>query len=339
MGRYGDEVVSQGLGLYRRGRRGNIRTRICELLNIEYPIIQGGMAWVSTAPLVAAVSEAGGLGIIGSGQAPPEWLREQIKQVKALTSKPFGVNVMLMSPYVDDIIKLIIEERVHVVTTGAGNPGKYVKALQNVGCKVIPVVASVALARRLVRSGVDAVIAEGRESGGHVGELGTLPLVPQVVDAVDVPVIAAGGIFDGRGLAAALALGAEGVQMGTRFMSAEECTIHSNVKEMLIKAKDRDTVVTGSSTGHPVRVLKNKLSRQFEELERNCAPPEEVEKLGVGRLRKAMVEGDIEYGSVMAGQVSAMVKKIQPAAEIIHEIMEEAREVIRQLGERTVKLK
>jgi len=295
------------------------------------------MAWVSTASLAAAVSEAGGLGIIGSGQAPPEWLREQIKQAKELTAKPFGVNIMLRSPYVDDIIKLLVEERVQVVTTGAGNPGKYVKALQDVGCKVIPVVASVALARRLVRSGIDALIAEGRESGGHVGELGTLPLVPQVVEAVDVPVIAAGGIFDGRGLVAALALGAQGVQMGTRFMAAEECTIHQKVKEVLIKAKDRDTVVTGSSTGHPVRVIKNKLSRQFEELEKNCAPPEEIEKLGVGRLRSAMVDGDVEYGSVMAGQVSAMVKKIQPAAEIIQEIMDDAREVLYQLQKLAVK--
>jgi len=295
------------------------------------------MAWVSTASLAAAVSEAGGLGIIGSGQAPPEWLREQIKQAKELTAKPFGVNIMLRSPYVDDIIKLLVEERVQVVTTGAGNPGKYVKALQDVGCNVIPVVASVALARRLVRSGIDALIAEGRESGGHVGELGTLPLVPQVVEAVDVPVIAAGGIFDGRGLVAALALGAQGVQMGTRFMAAEECTIHQKVKEVLIKAKDRDTVVTGSSTGHPVRVIKNKLSRQFEELEKNCAPPEEIEKLGVGRLRSAMVDGDVEYGSVMAGQVSAMVKKIQPAAEIIQEIMDDAREVLYQLQKLAVK--
>lgn len=314
----------------------SIKTRICELLGIQYPIIQGGMAWVSTAPLVAAVSEAGGLGIIGAGQASPDWLKEQIREVRKLTAKPFGVNVMLQSPYTEDIIKLLIEERVQVVTTGAGNPGKYVRNLQAMGCKVIPVVASVALARRLVQSGVDALIAEGRESGGHVGELGTLPLVPQVVDAVDVPVIAAGGIFDGRGLVAALALGAEGVQMGTRFMSARECTIHARVKEMLIKAKDRDTVVTGTSTGHPVRVLKNKLSRQFEELEKRCAPPEEIEKLGVGKLRQAMVEGDVQYGSVMAGQVAAMIKQVQPAAEIIHQIMNEAEEVLRHLPGRVM---
>jgi enoyl-[acyl-carrier protein] reductase II len=294
------------------------------------------MAWVSTAPLVAAVSNAGGLGVIGAGQAPPDWVKEQIQQAKQLTDKPFGVNVMLMSPYVDDIIRVLVEEKVQVVTTGAGNPGKYVKTLQDVGCKVIPVVASVALARRLVRSGIDAIIAEGRESGGHVGDLGTLPLVPQVVDAVDIPVIAAGGIYDGRGLVAALALGAEGVQMGTRFMSAQECTIHPKVKEILLKAKDRDTVVTGASIGHPVRVIKNKLSRKFEELEKNCAPPEEVEKLGVGKLRSAMVDGDVEYGSVMAGQVSAMVKEIKPAAEIIKEITEQARKIIDEFHKRAV---
>ncbi|MTI84553.1 MAG: enoyl-[acyl-carrier-protein] reductase FabK [Firmicutes bacterium] len=314
-----------------------MRTSICDLLNINYPIVQGGMAWVSTAPLVAAVSNAGGLGIIGAGQAPPEYVQEQIQQAKRLTDKPFGVNVMLMSPYVDDIINVLIEEKVHVVTTGAGNPGKYVKPLQDVGCKVIPVVASVALARRLVRSGIDALIAEGRESGGHVGDLGTLPLVPQVVEAVEVPVIAAGGIYDGKGMVAALALGAQGVQMGTRFMSAQECAIHPKVKECLVKAKDRDTVVTGVSTGHPVRVLKNKLSRQFEELEKKCAAPEEIEKLGVGRLRSAMVDGDVEFGSVMAGQVCAMIKEIQPAGEIIKQIVDEARNIISQLEQRAVK--
>lgn len=292
------------------------------------------MAWVSTAPLVAAVSEAGGLGIIGAGQAPTEWLQEQIKQTKNLTSKPFGVNIMLMAPHVPQIVDLLIKERVPVVTTGAGSPEKYVKILQAAGCKIMPVVASVVLARRLARSGVDALIAEGRESGGHVGELGTLPLVPQVVEAVDIPVIAAGGIYDGRGLIATLALGAEGVQMGTRFMSATECTIHHNVKEKLIKAKDRDTMVTGISTGHPVRILKNKLSKQIERLEKDCAPPEEIEKLGVGSLRRCMVDGDIEYGSVMAGQVCSMVKEIQPAAEIIQQILDQARQIIGRLERR-----
>ncbi len=300
-----------------------IKTAICDLLGIQYPILQGGMAWVSTAELAAAVSNGGGLGIIGAGQAPPDWLEEQIKKAKTLTSHPFGVNVMLLSPYVDDIMNLIIQEKVAVVTTGAGNPGKYVPKLKDAGTKVIPVVSSVALAKRLVRSEVDALIAEGCESGGHVGELSTMPLVPQIVDAVEIPVLAAGGIYDGRGMAAALALGAKGVQMGTRFMCAQECTIHQKIKEMVIKAKDRDTVVTGRSTGHPVRVLKNKLSRQFEEMEKQCLPAEEIEKLGVGKLRLAMVEGDIETGSVMAGQVAAMVGKIEPAAAIIKQVMEE----------------
>lgn len=301
-----------------------IRTKLCDLLGIEYPIIQGGMAWVSTAELAAAVSEAGGLGIIGTGHAAPDWVREQVRLARSLTGKPFGVNVMLRSPFAEEILRVVVEERVPVVTTGAGNPGKYLGELKAAGVKVIPVVASVALARRLARSGVDALVAEGMESGGHVGEIGTFPLVPQVVDAVDIPVVAAGGIFDGRGLAAALMLGAQGVQMGTRFMCAAECTIHPRVKEMIIKAGDRDTVVTGRSTGHPVRVLRNKLSQQFEELERRGAPPEELEKLGVGRLRAAMVDGDVEYGSVMAGQVAAMVKKVQPAREIVLEVVQEA---------------
>ncbi|WP_034634714.1 enoyl-[acyl-carrier-protein] reductase FabK [Desulfofundulus thermocisternus] len=305
-----------------------IRTKLCDLLGIEYPVIQGGMAWVSTAELAAAVSEAGGLGIIGSGQAPPDWVRDQVRLARKLTSKPFGVNVMLRSPFVDEVMQVLLEERVPVITTGAGNPGKYLPDLKKAGIRVIPVVASVALARRLARSGVDALIAEGMESGGHVGELCTLPLVPQVVDAVDIPVIAAGGIYDGRGLAAALMLGAQGVQMGTRFMCAAECTIHPAVKEMVIKARDRDTVVTGRPTGHPVRVLRNKLSRQFEELESRCAPPEEMEKLGVGKLRAAMVEGDVVYGSVMAGQVSAMVKEIQPAREIVMDVVRGAAELL-----------
>lgn len=300
------------------------KTPLCDLLGIEYPIIQGGMAWVATAELVAAVSEAGGLGIIGSGHAPAEWVLDQIRQVKERTSKPFGVNVMLMSPHVKEVMDVIVKEKVAVVTTGAGNPGVYMPALKEAGIKVIPVVASVALAQRLERQGVDAIIVEGTESGGHVGELTTMALVPQVVDAVKVPVIAAGGIADGRQFLAALALGAVGVQMGTRFMCASECTIHPAVKEQILKARDRDTVVTGRSTGHPVRVLKNKLARQFEEMEKRCAPPEEIEKLGVGRMRAAMLEGDVEYGSLMAGQVAAMVKKIQPAADIIQEILQEA---------------
>ncbi|WP_166510712.1 enoyl-[acyl-carrier-protein] reductase FabK [Desulfallas thermosapovorans] len=313
-----------------------MRTRICDLLGIDYPVLQGGMAWVSTAELVAAVSEAGGLGIIGSGQAPPQWVREQVHRVKELTGKPFGVNVMLLSPHAEEIIRLLVEERVAVVTTGAGNPGKYLNLLHDAGIKVIPVVSSVALAKRLVRSGVDALIAEGMESGGHVGELTTMALVPQVVDAVDVPVIAAGGICDGRGMAAALMLGAEGVQMGTRFICALECTVHERVKDMVIKARDRDTIVTGRPTGHPVRVLKNKLAKKFLELEDRCAPGEEFEKLGVGRLKQAMVDGDTDMGSVMAGQVAAMVRQVQPAREIINDVVTGAENIIRHIRCRVV---
>ncbi|ABZ84719.1 2-nitropropane dioxygenase [Heliomicrobium modesticaldum Ice1] len=309
-----------------------MRTVLCDLLGIRYPVLQGGMAWVATAELAAAVSEAGGLGIVGAGQAPAEWLDNEIRKIKARTSKPFGVNVMLMSPHVDAIIDRIIEHRVPVITTGAGNPGKYIPRLKEIGTKVIPVVSAVALAQRLEKSGVDALIAEGMESGGHVGELTTMALVPQIVDAVKIPVIAAGGIADGRQFAAALSLGAVGVQMGTRFMCANECTIHRNVKAMVLKAKDRDTVVTGRPTGHPVRVLKNKLVRQFEEMERRAAPAEEMEALGVGKLRMAMVEGDVEMGSVMAGQVAAMVCREQSAAEIIEEIIAETEKVLARLG-------
>lgn len=313
-----------------------IQTTLCDLLGIEYPIIQGGMAWVSTAELAAAVSEAGGLGVIGSGAAPPDWLREQLHKTRALTKKPFGVNVMLLSPYLADIMAILLEEPVAVVTTGAGNPGKYVPALREAGTKVIPVVSSVALAKRLTRSGVDAFIAEGMESGGHIGDLTTMALVPQVVDAVDLPVIAAGGIYDGRGLVAALALGAVGVQMGTRFMCAEECTIPLKIKEFVIKAKDRDTTISGTSTGHPVRALRNRLTRKYDEMEKNGAPPEEIENLGVGSLRVAMVEGDIENGTVMAGQVSAMVKRVQPAREILMDIINSAESVLGRLNEQVV---
>lgn len=301
-----------------------IRTKICELVGIEYPIFQGGMAWVSTGELAGAVSEGGGLGIIGSGQAPADWLRQEIQKVKKITRKPFGVNVMLMSPFVDDVMQVILDERVPVITTGAGNPGKYMPSLQEIGTKVIPVVASVALAKRLEKAGADALIAEGTESGGHVGELGTMPLVPQVVDAVDIPVLAGGGIFDGRGLLAALALGAEGIQMGTRFMCAEECTISPKVKEMIIKAKDRDTVVTGRTTGHPVRCLDNKFTKQFAKAESEGMSVPELEKLGAGRLRMAMVEGDIVEGSVMAGQIAGAIQKTESAKAILEDVMESA---------------
>lgn len=311
-----------------------IKSRICNLLNIEYPIFQGGMAWVATGELAAAVSEAGGLGIIGAGHAPADWVRGEIKKVKERTSKPFGINVMLMSPFVDDVMKVVLEERVPVITTGAGNPGKYVPALKEVGTKIIPVVASVALAKRLERAGVDALIAEGMESGGHVGETTTFPLVPQVVDAVKIPVIAAGGIVDGRGLLAAFALGAEGVQMGTRFMCAEECTIPLKVKEAILKAKDRDTVVTGRSTGHPVRCLDNNFTRELTKLELAGTPTAELEKLGAGRLRMAMVEGDIKNGSVMSGQVAAVVTKIEPAEAIVRDVIEGAEREIQKLKER-----
>ncbi len=309
-----------------------IHTVLCDLLGIEYPIIQGGMAWVSSAELAAAVSEAGGLGIIGSGTAHPDWLKEQLSRARKLTGKPFGVNVMLRSPHAEEMMAVLQAEPVAVVTTGAGNPGKYVPALRRVGTKVIPVVSSVALARRLARGGVDALIAEGMESGGHIGELTTMALVPQVADAVDIPVIAAGGIFDGRGLVAALALGAVGVQMGTRFMCAAECTVPQRVKETVIKAKDRDTSITGAAAGHPVRALRNKLTRKYEDMEKSGASFEEIEKLGVGSLRLAMVEGDVENGTIMAGQICAMVKEIQSVREIIGDIAGGAGEAIRRLG-------
>lgn len=311
-----------------------IKSKLCELIGIEYPIFQGGMAWVSTGELVAAVSEGGGLGIIGSGQAPADWLRQEIRKVKGITKKPYGVNVMLMSPFVDEVMQVILEERVPVITTGAGNPGKYVPMLKEVGTKVIPVVASVALAKRLEKAGVDALIAEGMESGGHIGEIGTLPLVPQVVDAVNIPVIAAGGIVDGRGLVAALALGAEGVQMGTRFMCAEECTISQLIKDRIIKAKDRATVITGRATGHPVRCLDNRFTREMDQYEREGMLAAELEKLGVGKLRLAMVEGDIENGSIMAGQVAGAVKRIEPAAQIIRDIMQSAEQEYKRLSAR-----
>lgn len=312
------------------------RTALCDLLNIEYPILQGGMAWVSTAELAAAVSEAGGLGIIGSGTMPADWLEKQIRLARQLTGRPFGVNVMLLSPYLDEIMDLLKTEPVAVITTGAGNPGKYVPALREVGTKVIPVVSSVALAKRLARTGVDALIAEGMESGGHVGEMTTMAMVPQVVEVVDIPVIAAGGIFGGRGLVAALSLGAVGVQMGTRFMCASECTVHPKVKEAIIKAKDRDTTITGSTIGHPVRSLRNKLTRKFKEMENKGVSAEELENYGMGKLRAAMAEGDVQNGTVMAGQVCAMAEKIQPASEIITETLAEARQVINDISKLVV---
>ena len=286
---------------------------ICKLLNIKYPIFQGGMAWIGTAELAS--------GIIGAGHMPPDLLRAEIQKAKKWTDKPFGVNIMLMSPFVKEVMEVVIDERVAVVTTGAGKPAEYLPALKEVGTKVIPVVASVALAKRLVRSGVDAVIAEGTESGGHVGEITTMALIPQVVDAVDVPVIGAGGIGDSRGIMAAFALGASAVQMGSRFVVSEECIAHPNYKNLVLKAKDRSTVVTGRSTGHPVRVLANKMTREYAEMESHNASVEELEKFGAGRLNLATHKGDVENGSVMIGQISGMFHEIKPVATIIEELV------------------
>jgi len=297
------------------------KTRLCDLLHIEYPILQGGMAWVATAELASAVSNAGGLGLIGAANMPHDVLRAEIRKTKAMTSKPFGVNIMLMSPFVKDVMQVVIDEKVPVVTTGAGNPGEYIPALKAIGTKVIPVVASVALAIRLERIGVDAIIAEGLESGGHVGEVTTMSLVPQVVDAVKIPVIAAGGIADARGVVAAFALGAKGVQIGTRFVASAECIAHDNYKQAIIKAKDRSTVLTGLSTGHPVRVIENKLARDFLALERRGASVEEFGNLGAGKLRAATCEGDINNGSVMVGQISGLIQDIKTVHEIIQDIV------------------
>lgn len=308
-----------------------LRTRITRLFGIDYPIIQGGMAWTATAELAAAVSNAGGIGVIGAGHMPTDILRDEIRNAKKLTDRPFGVNLMLLTPHIDDIVAMVLEEDVAMVTTGAGNPGKYMSSLKERGIKVLPIAPSVALAKRMESIGADAIIGEGMEAGGHIGELTTMVLTPQLVDAVEIPVVAAGGIADGRGVAAAFALGADGVQVGTRFMCAEECTIHPDVKAEVIKAKDRDTIVTGRSTGHPVRVLKNKLARQIMELDRDNKP-EEIEALGAGKLALAMRQGDTDMGSLMAGQIAAMVCKIQPAAEIVSEMMTEAEAVMRTLG-------
>ncbi|MBA1333817.1 MAG: Enoyl-[acyl-carrier-protein] reductase [FMN] [Firmicutes bacterium] len=305
-----------------------IYTRVCEILGIEHPIIQGGMAWVATAELAAAVSNAGGLGIIGAGNAPADVVEKEIIKAKGMTGKPFGVNVMLLSPFVDEVMDVIIKNKVKVVTTGAGNPGKYIGRLKEIGTRIIPVVPSVALAKRMESMGVDAVIVEGTEAGGHIGELTTMCLVPQIADAVRVPVIAAGGIADGRGLAAAMILGAEGVQIGTRFVCSDECTAHKNYKEAIVKAKDRDAVVTGRSTGHPVRCLKNRLTREFEYLEQRGISPEEIEKLGAGKLKEAVVDGNVESGSVMAGQIAGLVGDIKPVKEIIDQLLKEAENVM-----------
>lgn len=306
-----------------------MKTKITELLGIEYPIIQGGMAWVAEYHLAAAVSEAGGLGIIGAGGAPASFVREQIQKVKEITDKPFGVNIMLMNPEADQIAQAVVDEGVKVVTTGAGNPGKYMAMWKEADIKVIPVVASAALAKMMERAGADAVVAEGMESGGHIGEATTMTLVPQVVDAVKIPVIAAGGIADGRGFAAAMMLGAQAVQMGTRFIVARESIVHDNYKQKVIAAKDIDTAVTGRSTGHPIRCIRNKTTREYLKLEKEGASFEELEKLTLGGLRKAVVEGDVIEGSVMAGQIAGLVKKEQTCAEMIQEIMTQAEKLLK----------
>lgn len=301
-----------------------METKITRLLGIRYPIIQGGMAWVADYQLASAVSNAGGLGIIGAGGAPAEYVREQIKNAKELTDRPFGVNIMLMNPEADKIAKVVCEEGVQIVTTGAGNPSQYMKMWKDAGIRVIPVVASVALAKLMERCGADAVVAEGMESGGHIGSLTTMTLVPQVADAVDIPVIAAGGIADGRGLAAALMLGAEAVQMGTRFVVSKESTVHDNYKQQVIKAKDIDSAVTGMSTGHPVRSIRNKMTREYLRLEKEGADFMELEKLTLGSLKNAVVNGDVVNGTVMAGQIAGLIKQELSCSEIITQIMQEA---------------
>ena len=306
-------------------------TKLNELLGTEFPIIQGGMANIATGEFAAACSNAGALGVIAAGGVRSgEELREQIRICKSLTDKPFGVNLMLMNPCMDELAQVVVEERVPVVTTGAGNPGKYIAKWKEAGIKVIPVVAASVLARRLVQSGADAIIAEGTESGGHVGELTTMALVPQVVDAVDVPVIAAGGIADGRQFAAALALGACGVQVGTCLLASEECPIHENYKQALLKAKDSDTTVTGRSAGAPVRILKNKMARQYLQLEKQGASLEELEKMTLGSLRRAVFEGDTVNGSVMTGQVAGMLQEIRPLRQIFESLVSGGREVLKE---------
>lgn len=301
-----------------------MKTRVTELLGTEYPVIQGGMAWVAEYHLAAAVSNAGGLGLIGAASAPAEVVREQIREAKKLTDKPFGVNVMLLNPNAPEVAQVIIEEGVKVVTTGAGSPAKFMEAWKKAGITVIPVVASVAMAKMMERSGADAVVAEGMEAGGHIGSATTMTLVPQIVDAVSIPVIAAGGIADGRGVAAAMMLGAEGIQIGTRFVVANESIVHKNYKERIIKARDIDSEITGMSTGHPIRVLRNQMSREYLKMEKEGASFEELEQLTLGSLRKAVIDGDVTHGSLMAGQSAGLVKKEQSCKEIIEEMMAEA---------------
>lgn len=305
-----------------------MKTKVTELLQIEYPIIQGGMAWVAEHHLAAAVSEAGGFGLIGAASAPPEIVREEIRKAKELTDKPFGANIMLLNPNADEVAKIVVEEGIQAVTTGAGNPEKYMPMWKEAGVKVIPVVASVAMAKRMERYGADAVVAEGMEAGGHIGNQTTMALIPQIVDAVNIPVIAAGGIGDGRGVAASFMLGAEGVQMGTRFVVADESIVHDNYKDRIVKAKDIDSVVTGQSTGHPVRCLRNQMTKEYIKKEQEGVPFEELERMTLGSLRKAVMDGDILNGTVMAGQIAGLVSKRQSCKEILQEIMTEAEKLL-----------
>jgi len=302
----------------------NMKSRVAELLEIQYPIIQGGMAWVAEYNLASAVSNAGGLGIIGAASAPAEIVREQIIKCKAMTNRPFGVNIMLLNPNADEVAQIVVEEGVKVVTTGAGNPAKYMHMWKEAGVKVIPVVASVAMAKMMERAGADAVVAEGMESGGHIGQTTTMALVPQIADAVSIPVIAAGGIADGRGMAAAFMLGAEGVQMGTRFVAAKESIVHENYKQKIIRAKDIDSTITGASTGHPVRCLRNQMTREYQEMEKQGVDFMELEKLTLGSLRRAVIDGDTAGGTLMAGQIAGLVRSQDSCKEIINEIMEQA---------------
>jgi enoyl-[acyl-carrier protein] reductase II len=295
--------------------------RVCDLLGIRYPVFQGAMAWLADGKLAAAVSNAGGLGIIAGGNAPGEIVRQEIRIAKSLTDKPFGVNIMLLSPFRDEVINVVLEEKVAAVTTGAGNPAKYVPAFKAAGIKVIPVVPSIALAKRMEKIGADAVIAEGNEAGGHIGKLTTMVLVPQIVDSVSIPVIAAGGVADHRGVDACFTLGAEGVQVGTVFIVADECKAHENYKKMVLEASDIDTTVTGRSTGHPVQVLRNKLSKKFDDLEKKGGTPEELEALGTGALKAAVIDGDIEKGSFMSGQIAGMVKERGTAKVILERLI------------------
>lgn len=305
-----------------------MKNRVTELLKTEYPLIQGGMAWVAEHNLAAAVSNAGGLGIIGAASAPAEIVREEIRKCRELTDKPFGVNIMLLNPNADEVAKIVVEEGVKVVTTGAGNPGKYMEAWKAAGVAVIPVVASTAMAIMMERAGADAVVAEGMESGGHIGVTTSFALIPQVADAVKIPVIAAGGIADGRGMAAAFLLGAEGIQMGTRFVAAKESIVHAAFKERIIKAKDIDSVVTGTSTGHPVRCLKNRMTKEYLRLEQEGADFMELEKLTLGSLKKAVIDGDVVNGTLMAGQIAGLIKSEESCADIVKGIVNDAEKLL-----------